>query len=163
MNTCPYCVWPEFLGAAAFLPGVVTGDGIHTELGLVARRNGAATGASVDVLVRPDDISFAPAPDGHGVLVDRVFRGSEVRRRSSPVTRARVRVERGAGRPGRARAGRPSRHRETEWPPGKPGGVSAGRPNGPRVRMASRVMGRTPGHRERCLRSSRTDSPKSIQ
>ena len=36
-------------------------------------------GAQVDVLVRPDDVTFAPSPTGAGVLVDRVFRGSEVR------------------------------------------------------------------------------------
>jgi iron(III) transport system ATP-binding protein len=69
----------EFVGAAAFLPGVVTGDGIRTELGLVSHPDGAVLDTSVDVLVRPDDTTFTPAPDGHAVLVDRVFRGSEVR------------------------------------------------------------------------------------
>ncbi len=69
----------EFLGAAAFLPGVVTAEGIRTELGLVARPDGTPIGAGVDVLVRPDDVTFIPMGDGHGVLVDRIFRGSEVR------------------------------------------------------------------------------------
>jgi iron(III) transport system ATP-binding protein len=69
----------EFLGAAAFLPGVVTGDEIRTELGRVGRPDGAASGASVDVLVRPDDVTFVPSADGRAVLVERVFRGSEVR------------------------------------------------------------------------------------
>jgi iron(III) transport system ATP-binding protein len=69
----------EFLGAAAFLPGVVVDDGIRTELGLTARPEGTVVGAQVDVLVRPDDVTFAPSPTGAGVLVDRVFRGSEVR------------------------------------------------------------------------------------
>jgi len=50
------------------------------------------------------------------------------RRRSSPMTRARVCMERRAGRPGLARAGCRSRHRETAWSAGKPGGVR-GRPN----------------------------------
>jgi len=70
----------EFLGAAAFLPGVVTADGIRTELGpIFSRPDGVPIGASVDVLVRPDDVTFTAAPDAHAVLVDRIFRGSEVR------------------------------------------------------------------------------------
>jgi iron(III) transport system ATP-binding protein len=69
----------EFLGAAAFLPGVVTADGIQTELGLVSRAGQTAPGVAVDVLVRPDDVTVTPASNGSGVLVDRVFRGSEVR------------------------------------------------------------------------------------
>jgi iron(III) transport system ATP-binding protein len=69
----------EFLGAAAFLPGVVADDGIRTEIGLAARPDGAALDADVDVLVRPDDVTFTPTPAGSAVLVERVFRGSEVR------------------------------------------------------------------------------------
>ena len=69
----------EFLGAAAFLPGVVTDDAIQTELGSTARPEGTIRGARVDVLVRPDDLTFTPAASGSAVLVDRVFRGAEVR------------------------------------------------------------------------------------
>jgi iron(III) transport system ATP-binding protein len=69
----------EFLGAAAFLPGVVGEEGIRTELGLTARPEGAPVGAQVDVLVRPDDVTFTPAASGTALLVDRVFRGAEVR------------------------------------------------------------------------------------
>jgi iron(III) transport system ATP-binding protein len=69
----------EFLGAAVFLPGVVGADGIRTEAGTVARPAGAPLGATVDILVRPDDVGFVPEPSGPAVLVDRVFRGSEVR------------------------------------------------------------------------------------
>jgi iron(III) transport system ATP-binding protein len=70
----------EFLGAAAFLPGVVTADGITTELGLVARPTRAAVvGSTVDVLVRPDDVTFTPSAGGNAVVTGRVFRGAEVR------------------------------------------------------------------------------------
>jgi hypothetical protein len=31
----------------------------------------------VAVMIRPDDITFAPAPDGEAVIVRRYFRGSE--------------------------------------------------------------------------------------
>ena len=47
--------------------------------------------------------------------------------------RAAARVERGAGRPGRARTERPSRHRETACHRASPW-VSAAHPNGPHVR-----------------------------
>jgi iron(III) transport system ATP-binding protein len=74
----------EFLGAAAFLPGVVVDEGIRTEVGVTPRRadatsTRAAPGTQVDVLVRPDDVTIVPSASGHGLLVDRVFRGSEVR------------------------------------------------------------------------------------
>ena len=69
----------EFLGAAAFLPGVVAGDEIRTELGALSRPDDATNGTAVDVLVRPDDVTFVPAVSGTCVLVERVFRGSEVR------------------------------------------------------------------------------------
>ena len=69
----------EFLGAAVFVPGVVVADGIRTEIGLVGRSADATLGAVVQVLVRPDDVAFVSSPTGNAVLVDRVFRGSEVR------------------------------------------------------------------------------------
>jgi iron(III) transport system ATP-binding protein len=69
----------EFLGAAVFLPGVVGSRGIRTELGAVARPDHAEVGTAVRILVRPDDVSFVPDPAGTAVLVERVFRGSEVR------------------------------------------------------------------------------------
>jgi iron(III) transport system ATP-binding protein len=70
----------EFLGTAAFLPGVVTADGIDTELGPVpACPTAIEVGARVDVLVRPDDVTITPAPTAGAILVDRVFRGAEVR------------------------------------------------------------------------------------
>jgi iron(III) transport system ATP-binding protein len=70
----------EFLGAAAFLPGTVTAEGIATELGLVARPTRATVaGTAVEVLVRPDDVTFTPSAGGNAVVTDRVFRGAEVR------------------------------------------------------------------------------------
>ena len=69
----------EFLGAAVFLPGIVGSDGIVTELGIVARPPNTAPGSAVQILVRPDDVAFVAEPSGSARLVDRVFRGSEVR------------------------------------------------------------------------------------
>ncbi len=67
----------EFVGAADFLPGLVTIGGIVTELGVFANTEGRDIGEKVKVMLRPDDITFVPRPDGQGVIIRRYFRGSE--------------------------------------------------------------------------------------
>jgi iron(III) transport system ATP-binding protein len=67
----------EFVGAADFIPGRVTPDGIETELGLVPNPDGVPVGRSVEVMIRPDDITFTPDPNGNATIVRRYFRGSE--------------------------------------------------------------------------------------
>lgn len=67
----------EFVGAANFLPGLVTREGIVTELGVLANMEGREIGAKVKVMLRPDDITFVPRPDAQGVIIRRYFRGSE--------------------------------------------------------------------------------------
>jgi iron(III) transport system ATP-binding protein len=66
-----------FVGAADFLPGSVTDQGIVTEVGTFANVDQLPTGRSVDVMIRPDDITFVPQADGPGTIVRRYFRGSE--------------------------------------------------------------------------------------
>jgi iron(III) transport system ATP-binding protein len=67
----------EFVGAADFLPGLVTNEGIVTELGVFGNVDALEMGAKVEVMIRPDDITFVPEREGTGVLVRRYFRGSE--------------------------------------------------------------------------------------
>jgi iron(III) transport system ATP-binding protein len=67
----------EFVGAADFLPGLVTAEGIVTELGVFVNRDGLLSGTPVEVMIRPDDIGFVPQADGTGVIIRRFFRGSE--------------------------------------------------------------------------------------
>ncbi|MBI4589833.1 MAG: ABC transporter ATP-binding protein [Candidatus Rokubacteria bacterium] len=67
----------EFVGAADFLPGLVTTGGIVTELGVFANMEGREMGEKVKVMLRPDDITFIPRPDGQGMIIRRYFRGSE--------------------------------------------------------------------------------------
>ncbi|MCI0548885.1 MAG: ABC transporter ATP-binding protein [Candidatus Rokubacteria bacterium] len=67
----------EFVGAADFLPGTVTSEGIVTELGMFGNAQKLDPGARVEVMIRPDDITFVPHRDGSGVIVRRYFRGSE--------------------------------------------------------------------------------------
>jgi iron(III) transport system ATP-binding protein len=67
----------EFVGAADFLPGLVTPEGIATELGVFANTEARQVGEQVKVMLRPDDVTFAPEPDGEGMIIRRYFRGSE--------------------------------------------------------------------------------------
>jgi iron(III) transport system ATP-binding protein len=67
----------SFVGAADFLPGTVTSEGIVTEVGIFPDADRRETGESVEVMIRPDDISFEPDDGGPGVITSRHFRGSE--------------------------------------------------------------------------------------
>ena len=67
----------EFVGAADFLPGIVTSEGIVTEVGVFGNVEGREPGEKVRVMIRPDDITFVPAEDGEAVILHRAFRGSE--------------------------------------------------------------------------------------
>jgi iron(III) transport system ATP-binding protein len=67
----------EFVGAADFLPGVVTAQGIVTEIGVFANVEGRELGAKLRVMIRPDDVGFVPDPAGQAMLLRRYFRGSE--------------------------------------------------------------------------------------
>jgi iron(III) transport system ATP-binding protein len=69
----------EFVGAVDFLPGVVTARGIETELGVFPNVEALDTGADVEIMLRPDDVAFAPDPDGQGTIARRDFLGSETR------------------------------------------------------------------------------------
>jgi iron(III) transport system ATP-binding protein len=67
----------EFVGAADFLPGLVTAQGIVTEIGVFANLEGREPGAKLRVMIRPDDVTFVPDPAGEAMLAHRYFRGSE--------------------------------------------------------------------------------------
>ncbi len=67
----------SFVGAADFLPGLVGAQGIVTEVGTFANVDQLPAGDRVDVMIRPDDITFVPQPDGAGTITRRYFRGSE--------------------------------------------------------------------------------------
>jgi iron(III) transport system ATP-binding protein len=67
----------EFVGAADFLHGLITDEGIVTELGIFANMDDRDTGENVQVMIRPDDITFTPQTNGEAVIIHRYFRGSE--------------------------------------------------------------------------------------
>jgi iron(III) transport system ATP-binding protein len=72
----------SFLGRASFLSGRVIGDSVDTALGSldIEQLNGpvdAYGGASIDVLVRPDDLQAVPAdgPTADGRVIQRQYNG----------------------------------------------------------------------------------------
>ncbi len=67
----------EFVGAANFVSGTVTGDVVRTPLG-VFPANGAGGAASVEVLLRPELLELAPDPAGAAEVIAREFRGHDV-------------------------------------------------------------------------------------
>jgi iron(III) transport system ATP-binding protein len=67
----------EFVGAADFIPGIVTPDGIVTELGVFDNVDSHDIGENIKVMIRPDDVTFVPRDDGDAVILRRYFRGSE--------------------------------------------------------------------------------------
>jgi iron(III) transport system ATP-binding protein len=67
----------EFVGAAMFVEGVVRAGRVVTEVGTFPVDGAVPAGAHVDVMIRPDDVTFAPAADGEAVVVHRDFRGTE--------------------------------------------------------------------------------------
>jgi len=67
----------EFVGAADFLPGIVTSQGIVTEIGVCGNVEAREPGEKVRVMIRPDDVTFVPDPQGEAMILRRSFRGSE--------------------------------------------------------------------------------------
>jgi iron(III) transport system ATP-binding protein len=59
----------EFVGDARFVPGVVRAGDVVTDVGTFALDGDAPAGAEVDVMIRPDDVTFVPAADGAAVVV----------------------------------------------------------------------------------------------
>lgn len=67
-------------GACDFIPGTVTADGsADTEAGILtlATAGGIATGAGVEVVVRPDDFGIEMRDSGSSIVEAREFRGDE--------------------------------------------------------------------------------------
>jgi iron(III) transport system ATP-binding protein len=69
----------EFLGIPDFLPAQVTPQGLVTELGLAQPQAKVSLplGTRVDVLVRPDDLTLHPDPQGEAHIVRSIFRGMD--------------------------------------------------------------------------------------
>jgi putative spermidine/putrescine transport system ATP-binding protein len=70
----------EFVGTMNRLPGELVGSGTVTVLGtMVPVQDGAPASGAVDVLVRPEGLTVAAAPDGNGIVSNRTFLGATSR------------------------------------------------------------------------------------
>jgi iron(III) transport system ATP-binding protein len=67
----------RFVGSADFIPGLVTGEGVATELGIFPNQQRLAPGLAVELMIRPDDIDLTPDSGGEATVVTRHFRGSD--------------------------------------------------------------------------------------
>jgi iron(III) transport system ATP-binding protein len=67
----------EFVGDATFIPGVVDGTGIVTDVGTFPADGVGPAGTALEVMIRPDDVTFVPSPDGDALILQRDFRGTE--------------------------------------------------------------------------------------
>jgi iron(III) transport system ATP-binding protein len=65
----------EFMGGGSFVSGVVTAEGILTELGLLAQPVVFPPDTAVDVVARADDIDFTSGSQENGVVLERQYRG----------------------------------------------------------------------------------------
>jgi len=67
----------RFVGSADFIPGLVQGEGIVTELGTFPNQQGLCLGQAVEVMIRPDDVELVADLAGEATVVTRHFRGSD--------------------------------------------------------------------------------------
>jgi iron(III) transport system ATP-binding protein len=67
----------DFVGQADFIDGIAREEGILTEIGIIQNQEGHPIGEEIELMIRPDDIDFAPDPGGNGIIESRQFRGSE--------------------------------------------------------------------------------------
>ncbi|WP_337287356.1 ABC transporter ATP-binding protein [Candidatus Methylomirabilis sp.] len=66
-----------FVGSADFVPGLVQGERIITELGTFPNQQGLSVGQAVEMMIRPDDIDLVPDEASESTVLTRQFRGAE--------------------------------------------------------------------------------------
>ena len=67
----------DFVGQADFIPGTVSHGIVQTELGEFPNTLECEDGASLVVMIRPDDIHLVPTKGAPAHVLSRQFRGSE--------------------------------------------------------------------------------------
>jgi iron(III) transport system ATP-binding protein len=67
----------DFVGQADFIPGTVSHGIVQTELGEFPNTLESEDGASLVVMIRPDDIHLVPTKGAPAHVLSRQFRGSE--------------------------------------------------------------------------------------
>ncbi len=75
LPTTPFVA--DFVGQADFISGVVAGHVVTTELGDFPNTQDLATGMTVLVMIRPDDVHIVPTKGANARIAARQFKGSE--------------------------------------------------------------------------------------
>jgi len=65
----------EFLGIANFLDARISNGLLLTEVGALKPSDELPPDAKAQVMLRPDDVTIRPSPEGEGRVVDRLFQG----------------------------------------------------------------------------------------
>jgi iron(III) transport system ATP-binding protein len=66
----------EFMGDSDFLAGKIVLGGIETTLGLLQQPVDLPLGATAEIALRGDDVSFSVDEPGNGIIAERFFRGA---------------------------------------------------------------------------------------
>ncbi len=66
-----------FVGSADFVPGLVQGERIITELGTFPNQQGLSVGQAIEMMIRPDDIDLVLDEASEATVLTRQFRGAE--------------------------------------------------------------------------------------
>jgi iron(III) transport system ATP-binding protein len=67
----------RFVGKANFIPGRVVGATIETAIGLFPNAADLPQEATVEVMIRPDQLDMQPDPAGNATVMSRRFRGAD--------------------------------------------------------------------------------------
>jgi len=67
----------DFVGQADFIDGIAEKEGIITEIGTFPNNTALPKGTKVQLMIRPDDISFDSTEKGNALVENHQFRGSE--------------------------------------------------------------------------------------
>lgn len=67
----------DFVGQAAFIKGVVTEQGIVSEIGILPNSTSLDKEKEVTLMLRPEDINLSPDEKGGAEVISRHFKGSE--------------------------------------------------------------------------------------
>ncbi len=67
----------DFVGEADFIEGVIEEGGIATEIGIFQNKTMLEMGTNVELMIRPDDITFELDEEGEAMVESQLFKGSE--------------------------------------------------------------------------------------
>ena len=65
----------DFMGQTNFLQAKATNEGLSSEAGFINQRIVDATGTTIDMVLRPDDVDFEAKDTGQATIIARIYKG----------------------------------------------------------------------------------------